>query len=239
MRSIALATAALLVAGAANAANITYFFDYTIHPSSSKGFQDAYAGTQSGDGWISVTGFVETDGSLGMIYDTSVQSWSFTLNSSNGGTVSYGSDLSGTDFVYSDYWAAFDATETMLTGLEYGFYAVRENRATDPVTGKRTEDNGAFAAIYGYTSGAYIYEEAFHFSYAYDCNAVDGCNYTAPNSDVFQPGDASVFYETEDSSGVLFVGTAGKVDLTPVPLPAGLPLLLVGLGSLAYLRRRA
>lgn len=39
------------------------------------------------------------------------------------------------------------------------------------------------------------------------------------------------------SSAVDYVITAQIRDITPVPLPAGLPLLLAGLGGLALLRR--
>lgn len=51
------------------------------------------------------------------------------------------------------------------------------------------------------------------------------------------------FFDDSGFFDVLYVATNGdpsvlKVDVTAVPLPAGLPLLLIGLGSIAALRRR-
>jgi len=163
-----------------------------------------------------VTGFITTDDTLGLIDISNVTSWALTISAPNiNGDVPF-SISSATQDLFVSNGPAFRATPTDL------FFAF---------TGQGSE-TGSFTIFQG--NSAIRTPNYWCFDNGSCSNPVN----TAPSEDLgFAPPPAGTDAQTIARSGLVSIAST----LTPVPLPAALPLFLgalAGLGGLGFMKRR-
>ncbi len=94
-----------------------------------------------------------------------------------------------------------------------------------------TVNGMALATAYQQTSGLDAYDE---HTLVFD----GGAPITEVGGTIRFAWDAGM-WDSSPNSSMAFIVKGGTVELAPIPLPAGLPLLLAGMGALGFLRRRA
>ena len=217
------ATVALAVALAAPASAITYQFDYTLGSSTGGAYFDAATRTYvSGD--VTVSGYLETDGTLGDITAENVEAWQFTITGRSG-SLTFGSpptfasqaDVIGSFFATADYFIA--------TSSAYKFIESASSYEPGPGTKDYTTST-TFGVLEGTADGRF--ERAFYRTASIFCSG-QTCT---PHFDV-----RDFAYGTTSTTGRHFLGTA--IPVTEVPLPSAMSFFLIGLGGLGIFRRRA
>lgn len=220
MKLFALAAAAALFALPSYAA--TYNFDYSVGTSTGGDyleFNDDSAMFTSGN--ATVSGFIETDGTLGAIDRTNILSWQFLITDepTSGGVTT---QIIASTPVFGDSaitFGAFVATASTLTAdgnYEFGESKLVQNANGDDVMFKK--------AIVAGDTGIFGWDKAEISGWTRTCDIASDC------SPMVRFG-ANVY--TYNDSDTKFIGT-----VSAVPLPAGFPMLLAGLGAFAYLRRK-
>lgn len=187
------ATILALSAGAASAATYTYDVNLNV-------------------GIGNVSGFIETDGTLGILETANIIDWTFTLSAPN--------TVSGFDETFS----AANRRQLIIQGS--GF------------TASSTELQFDFSG-----PGLVFFQSANSIQNYLCFTGIGNCDISGSSSTlsfgttVGGPFGALERYQGSDLSGVQTVATA-SVQPSPVPLPAGFPLLAAGMIGLVALARR-
>lgn len=223
MKTFLVAVAAALFATTSNAA--TYYFDYSVGTSTGGSYTDYDTGTSS-TGDVTVTGFIETDGTLGIITQDDILSWGFTIaGEEDSRSISSTPTFAPLTYAVGQFNATAD-TLTPVTGVYFGFFEYGysyEGEFIDFVPGA-TYDKYESAGVSGSVSKS-GYDQAEVYTQERTCSSGGQCTPWVVSGD---------FGLTGHSETPQFVGTTMSV----VPLPASLPLFLAGLGGLVLLRRR-
>lgn len=214
MKRIAMAAAAVCISAPAFAT--TYHFDYSVGSSTGGNYYDreSNGGDTQETGDMVVTGFIETDGTIGTVTAANILSWEFSISGEEESLT-----ISSTP-TFGDYsfYGTFDATPDTLTAT--GVYSIFEHNYVFNSEGY--DEEYILGKIWGGASSSGIYDAAQIRGYDQTCMS-GGCY------DTTYTGEYGFTY----SNTTAFVGT-----VSPVPLPAGFPLLLAGLGGLAVIRRK-
>lgn len=218
MKTLALTLAAALCAASAQAA--TYYYDFTV--GSSQGNPNDYYDYDTssyGTGDIRITGYVETDGTLGTITSSNFLSWEFTLTGEHSAYTMSSADE------YAYVHGSFDASTTTLSNAtSYTYFDTHQS--TYDINGSLMERTDARIQNYEYSNN-----NGYDYGYFYERD------FTAGRVIDYDGEFARSYYNYGNNTGAesQMVGVA----MAPVPLPAALPLMLFGLGSLVAMRRRA
>lgn len=208
----------------------TYFFDYSVGTLSGNGQFYDYDTRVYGTGDVSVTGFIETDGTLGTIDQNNIVSWGFDIEGPEDSQSISSTPVFG-DATYT--YGSFEATSESLTAL--GWYDFYELARVYNSSGRQEEYD--VARVLGYGTSTRGWDVSYVYGWDRDCSKHHCWNHVTY-------GDYGITHQ-KHYGDTLFVGTrALDPDLTttsqlaPVPVPASFPLLLAGIGGLAFLRRR-
>jgi len=216
VKTLALSIAAALCVTSAQAA--TYYYDFTVGTNhGSNGRYYDYDTNSYGNGDIQITGYVETDGTIGTINSSNILSWEFTLTGEHSAHT-----MSSLD-EYTFVNGSFDATTTSLSnrGSYTYFYSYDSVYSATNTLLERT-----YGRIQNYEYSNYGYDYGYFIEYDYTAGRFAS-----------DDGEYAYSYYNFNSTGgqTNMVGTS----IAPVPLPAAMPLMLIGLGGLVALRRRA
>lgn len=211
MRMFVAALIAALVSTAANA--LTYDVDLVL---------DDYTYENVGGEWVytananplTITGEIETDGTIGTITGANILSWTFTIASTSGSQVISSTLGAGFTEVYGD----FTTTETQFIASEgrWGF-----------IQFSGTEDNFVIGRVHGENGNTHTY--AYFKDFELSCNDdLSACSVVNVNQ-----GNRGI------ERNLLVLGTR-EAEVAVVPLPGGIGLLGGALAMFAFfgLRRR-
>ena len=208
---------------------VTYSFDYSI-----KGLDYIKGGVERNS--AKVLGFVETDGTLGVIDETSILSWRFLaviekedksqFASTLGSPVTFDtSRLSGGFENNSNAGGTFLATDSTLTAIGYYYFT----EFVDVRNDQGDLIDNSFSAIFGTVDVDGVIE-AVDIKYGETCVSTINCD----TMNTFPSLTTPFTKRLATFRGAVAPAVAPAV----VPLPASLPLLLAGIGAFVAIRRK-
>lgn len=206
MRMVVAALVAAFVSTSAHA--LTYDVDLLLDDYTYENVDGQWVHTNGSDP-ISITGQVETDGTLGTLDSTNILSWSFTISSTSGSQ----EISSGATAGFTEVYGNFAATETELSVSEdrWGF-----------IQFSGSEDSFVIGRLHGENGNTHTY--AYFKDFELSCNEdVSACNIANVNS-----GNRGIERELQ------IIGTRDATAVAVVPLPGGLGLLGGALAMFAF-----
>lgn len=216
------------------AAPIMYFYDYTMLAGES--FPDTQYINFDDDtqlnGSVSISGFVETDGTLGSIDESNILSWEFTITTLLGGYTFSNQPLvlntpgrPNSDDVTTE--GVFNATATRLSAIgDYQFY-------NEPA-GFRNNGETLFLGTWFNISS-----DSFFNGNPVDSLVINVNEYSCTQA--FDIASCDFGTQIDRQSELFFVAPRGGLfvgNTRTVPLPSAALLILLGLALLALVDRR-
>lgn len=207
---------ALLAAFISTSAHaLTYDVDLVLDDYTYENVDGQWVHTRS-DNPVSITGQIETDGTLGAVTDTNILSWSFTIASNTGSQ-----DISSSaDAGFTTVNGTFTASETEFVAPEGSW---------DFIQFSGTEDNFVIGRVYGGNgqTNTFAYFKDFDLACNADASACSVANVNQGNLGI--------------ERNLQVIGTRGGDTVAAIPLPGGIGLLGTALAMFAFfgMRRRA